>query len=75
MFPYKAGFGYPFGFRVSACLVLGWIITRIGVQCGFGFRFRVLSSGAQRLHPIRIRPVAIPSHHAVNTCQAVSYTT
>jgi hypothetical protein len=62
MLLYKVGFGYLFGFRVSAGLVLEWIITRIGVRCGFGFRFRVSGLGAQRLLPIRIRHVAIPSH-------------
>jgi len=47
------------GFRVSAGLVLEWVITRIGVRCGFGFQFRVSGSSAHRLRPIRIRPVAI----------------
>ena len=49
-----SGFGYP---RVR---FWGWIITRIGVRCSFRFRFRVSGSDAQRLHPTRIRPVAIP---------------
>ena len=66
----SAGFGYPFGFRVSI-RVSGihsdfgyprvwfwwWISTRIGF--GFGFRFRVSVLGARRLHPIRTRPVVI----------------
>jgi hypothetical protein len=55
------------GFRVSVRVLGirgfgfgdGWIFTRIGVRFGFGFRFWVSVLGAQRLHPIRTRPVAI----------------
>ena len=36
-----------------------WIFTRIGVRGGFGFYFRVSVLVPRRLHPIRIRPVAI----------------
>ena len=37
----------------------GWISARIGVRGGFGFSVQVSVLGAQRLHPIRTRPVAI----------------
>jgi hypothetical protein len=49
------GFGYPFGFRVSAGLVLviDFHLNR------FSVRVRVSVLGARRLHPIRTRPVAI----------------
>jgi hypothetical protein len=55
MLPYKVGFGYP---RV-------WFWDELLPESVFGV---VSGSGAQRLHPIRIRTVAIPSptdpHHA-----------
>ena len=49
------------GFRVSAGSVLGtdYHSNRCSVW------FRVSSLGAQRLHPIRIRPVVIPSLSSV----------
>ena len=37
----------------------GWIFTRIDFRGGFGFQVRVSVLGAQTLHPIRTRPVAI----------------
>ena len=58
-----SGFGYP---RVR---FWGRIITRTDVRCGFGFRFRVSGSGAQRLHPIRICPIDIPSAERENVGQ------
>jgi hypothetical protein len=53
----RSGFGYP---RVW---FWWWISTRIGVRFGFGFGFqlRVSVLGAQRLYPIRTRPVTILS--------------
>jgi len=56
----RSGFGYP---RVW---FWWWISTRIGFRGGFGFRFRVSVLGAQRLHPIRTRPVAILIEHGDN---------
>ena len=37
----------------------GWIFTRNDFRGGFGFQVRVSVLGAQTLHPIRTRPVAI----------------
>jgi hypothetical protein len=53
----SAGFGYPFGFRVSAGLVL--VMDFHPNRCSVRVRVSVL--GARRLHPIRTRPVAILS--------------
>ena len=40
----------------------GWIFTRIDFRDGFGFQVRVSVLGAQTLHPIRTRSVAIFTH-------------
>jgi hypothetical protein len=57
----RSGFGYP------QVWFWWWISTRIGVRFGFGFRLRVLVFGAQRLHPIRTRPVAILNYNPDNS--------
>jgi hypothetical protein len=70
MLPYKTDFGYPFGFWVSTGLVLGMDYhpeSVFGAVSGFDFEFRVSGLGAQRLHPIRIRPVDF----SVDTCLSV----
>ena len=54
-----SGFGYPFGFRVSAGLVLVMDFH----PNRFRVRVRVSILGARRLHPIRTRPVAILIAH------------
>ena len=65
MLPYKAGFEYPIGFRYPRISVSEMIFD----QNRSSGRARILSSvfGAQTLHPIQIRPVAILTQvHVVN---------
>ena len=48
----------------------GLILTRIGVQGGFGFQVRVSGSGAQTLHPNRCHPYSREQSEKVRLLEA-----